>query len=130
MMTTTVSTRALHRLTNLLLVVAMLLPPSTALAAPEPARHPAPAAQSASPGLIVGEVYQDLTGLPVAGASVTLLTGGGAPAATATTDAAGRYRLTAPAGAARLRNEFRVLLLRGALDPTPATLGIVPRSEP
>jgi len=33
-------------------------------------------------------------------------------------------------GAARLRNEFRVLLLRGALDPTPATLGLVPRSEP
>jgi hypothetical protein len=105
MKTMTAYFRALHRVTNCLLVLALLLPPSTALAAPAPAPHPAPAVQNAGPGLVVGEVYQDLTGLPLAGASVTLLSGGGAPAATATTDAAGRYRLTAPAGAARLRIE-------------------------
>ncbi len=102
-MTTQLSlSRSLHRLTNLLLVLAMLLPPSTVLAAPPPAPVAKPAAQSATPGLIVGEVYQDLTGLPIAGATVTLLAADGAPGVEATTDARGRYRLTADPGAARL----------------------------
>ena len=95
--------RSLHRLTNLLLVLAMLLPPSTALAAPHPVPAPAPGAQTAGAGLIVGEVYQDLTGLPFAGATVTLLAADGAPAAEVITDARGRYRLTTTAGAARLQ---------------------------
>jgi pimeloyl-ACP methyl ester carboxylesterase len=59
-------------------------------------------------GFVVGEVYNDLTGLPLADAGVRLLVSGGVPNPTVNevrTDARGRYRISAPAGPAALRLE-------------------------
>ncbi|MBW7885297.1 MAG: Ig-like domain-containing protein, partial [Caldilineaceae bacterium] len=96
---------SLYRVMTLLVILSLFLPPQAVLAAPEAAPVQAPAQQSAGQGVIVGEVYHDATGLPLAGATITLLSVDGTAVSgpAVISDARGRYRLASAAGAARLR---------------------------
>ncbi len=89
-------------------------------------------APASGTGAISGEVYDDGTGLPLAGATVVPVAPAAAPA-TATTDAQGRYDLPADAGVSRLRiskqgytTSDRVVIVQGDLAAVPVDARLTP----
>lgn len=96
------SNRARFGIWNRLIVIAVVLGqllPALPVAAAAPAPDALAPAQAAGSAIVVGEVYDAATGLPLAGASARLVVAGDPSAgAVAATDADGRYRLPATAG--------------------------------